>query len=177
MLYRAMRTASLAALACLILAGCDATSTDLDRVVPDPDWSIPDGTASARVGGQMYQFRVYAQPSAYDRGEVVLRAHADGLDRTLMLTFNLGKGVARVNRQLTGFWDLGFCTPSRSYVLSDAGVAEILVTRYDPASGQLDGIFQLQVQDEQDPAMQVSFTGGTFSVKLRQEPFAYCIEG
>lgn len=156
-------------LACILAAGCDAGSAD-------PDWATPDGTASAIVDGRAYDFRVFAQPNSYNSDEVVLRAYADSLLRTLMLTFD-PKQAANVNLDMTGFWELGLCLPTSRYVVDDPSDVSIRVEDYNRSSRRLRGTFAVRMTDENEPGNEVVFAEGSFDVRLRREPFEYCIEG
>lgn len=147
--------------------GCDAVDV--------PPGGVPNGTATATLDGQTYEFRVYAQPSAYNPAEVVLRAYSDGLSRTLMLTFQPETGAAPVNVEMTGYWDLGLCTPSAAYVVAQPDDVSIRVT--ERAGRQLRGTFALRAESTDAPGEVVSFTDGSFAVRLAEEPFEYCIEG
>ena len=163
----------------LMLAGCDfwRLGGGENPVSEDPDWETPDGTASAVLDGREYAFRVFAQPSAYDPSEVVLRAYADSLDRTLMLTFDLEEGQADVNTAMTGYWDLGLCIPFRKYVVAGPEAAVVHVRSYERGTRRVRGTFALQVVSEDEPGQALTFTDGHFDVRLRHEPFEYCIEG
>ena len=154
--------------AVLLLNGCD-------NVYRSQDWTNADGTAEAYVDGRFYQFRVYAQPSAYDSDEVVLRAYSD-LPRTLMLTFKLKRGDAPINRVMSGYWDLGLCTPSDSYLIMDEDDATVRVNDYDRISRRLEGTFDLRVESESEWGRTARFTKGHFEVHLRHESFEYCSE-
>ncbi len=154
--------------ATLAVVGCD-TATEV------PPGGPPDGTATATLDGTTYEFRVYAQPSAYDPDEVVLRAYAAGLSRALMLTFEPGVGPVAVNVEMTGYWDLGLCTPSAAYVVAGPDDVNVHVTRNE--SGQLRGTFALEAESEDETGEVVTVTDGSFDVRLDDEPFEYCIEG
>ncbi|WP_412062900.1 hypothetical protein [Rubrivirga sp. IMCC45206] len=149
-----------------LLVGCDT---------PPVETVEGGGVATAQIDGRPYTFRVFAQPSAYDPSEVVLRAYADELSRAVMLTFRPALGAVAVNTAMTGYWDLGLCTPSDAYVVAGAGDATVRVTEQGPRA--LRGTFSLRVQREGDPTDVVAITDGTFDVEVGGEPFEYCIEG
>ena len=162
----------LALILTVALAGCDLFTGSAGSPDGLPE---PDGTATATIDGREYTFRVYAQPSAYDAADVVLRAYSDELLRTVMLTFEPSGETANVNVEMTGYWDLGLCTPSDAYVVAEADDVDIQVREAE--SGRLRGTFALRAEKEGAPGDTVSITDGSFDVRLAAEPFEYCVEG
>ena len=159
----------LLALASVLVAGCDAADA------PTGGPLEADGAATATLDGRTYEFYVYAQPSAYDPSEVVLRAYTDDLARTLMLTFDPEERQADVNTGMTGYWDLGLCTPSDAYVVAGPADASVRVTEH--GADRLRGTFALRAESEHEPGDVVTFMDGSFDVRVAAEPFGYCIEG
>ena len=157
-------------------ASLECVPSDANNQCTDPE-SGPDGTMSARMGNTELDFRAFARPSSYVDGEVVLLGYADGLSRALQLTFGLGSTPGRVNPEMTGFWDLGLCTPHDSYILEDDSDASVTVLSYDSDSRRLQGRFSLRVAREESPHDALSFVNGAFDVRIRVERFEYCIEG
>lgn len=128
----------------------------------------------AWVGENRIEFRVFARPSAYDPEEVVLHGYEGGALRALQLTFNATSLPGRVNSEMTGYWDLAFCTPSNAYRMVDASVSEV---RFDPETRRLTGRFSLRVTNENPPHDSIDFDSGSFDVRLRAATFGYCVEG
>lgn len=151
--------------------------SDANNQCIDPDFSEHDGTMSARMGDAELEFRTFARPSGYDSGQVVLHGYADGHSRVLQLTFELGDRSGKINREMTGFWDLGLCTPHDAYILEDQGDASVSVLSYEPDSRRLRGTFWLRAVHEHSPDDAISFVNGVFDVRVRAEAFEYCIEG
>ncbi len=162
----------------LLLMGCELWGPDLDDPVAALVKPPYNGVLNVALGGQVYEVFVFAQPSGYDAGEVVLWGSANGWDRTLQLTFAVQPvPTGTINTELTGYWDLGLCTPMRRYVPTSATPSRVDITTYDPETGLLEGRFTLHVRNEDDPGDTLTFTRGTFSVQLGSTPFTYCIEG
>jgi hypothetical protein len=128
------------------------------------------------LNGVRHDIRVFSQSNGYVQGEVVLRGSGPGMENTLMLTFRpTAGGPAAINRDMTGYWDLGLCIPFNKYLLSPDPTNVIRVTACDST---LTGTFSLFFRHESDPAKTAAFLNGTFVVKVDTTyPFRYCIEG
>ncbi len=142
--------------------------------IPEPF----DGQLTVSIEGREYHLYLFANPNGYQEGELVLRGSAAEWDRTLMLTFQLApKGRVAINQQMTGYWDLGLCIPFRRYLLDTGYPNRVEIESYDKNSGELRGIFNLRVKNEEAPFDKIEFTNGRFRTNINPFAFEYCIEG
>jgi len=119
---------------------------------------------------------VLAQSSGYVPGEVVIRGSGEGMENTLMLTFKPHIGTqATINREMTGYWDLGLCIPFNKYLLSSDTTNSIRILSYDST---MVAEFNLVFRHESDSNRTAIFLNGTFSAEVDTlYPFKYCVEG
>lgn len=96
-----------------------------------------------------------------------------------MLTFRpIEVGFVMINREMTGYWDLGLCIPFRKYLLANESSKYIRIDTYDKNSLIVKGEFKLTFRFETDTTRIASFSNGTFLAKVDSTyPFRYCIEG
>jgi len=164
-------------LSCGVFLGCRHATTEapveIDEV-PEPF----DGLISVEKNGSAYQLFIFANPNAYRDGEIVLRGSGEGLDRTLMLTFQLkSNGLVAFNREMTGFWDLGLCIPFRRYLLVEDDFSYVSIDSYNTETGKLTGTFAIKVRNEDAPNDTIEFRKGRFVTRLNAAKFEHCIEG
>ncbi|MGH7449810.1 MAG: hypothetical protein ACRENG_00540 [bacterium] len=158
------------------LLGCRHAATDAPAEIEVP--AFFDGFISAEVNGSTRQLYIFANLNGYKDGEIVLRGSGEGLDRVLMLTFQLkSKGVVAFNKEMTGFWDLGLCIPFRRYLLAESRLNYVSIDSYDPKTGKLTGKFSIKVRNEEAPKDVIEFKNGRFVTRLNATKFEYCIEG
>lgn len=163
-------------IACSALLGCRHAATEAPNEIEVP--ALFDGFISAEVNGSTHQLFIFANHNGYQDGEIVLRGSGEGLDRVLMLTFQLkSKGVVAFNKQMTGFWDLGLCIPFRRYLLVENHLNYVSIDSYDPKTGRLTGKFAIKVRNEEAPNDAIEFKNGRFVTRLNAAKFEYCIEG
>jgi len=173
------RTLLASILGTVLISGCPGP-TETEVPVPTepvlPPYSPYDGRMSFQLNGVQHSIFLFAQSNGYVAGEVVLRGSGPGMENTLMLTFKPRlKSPAVINREMTGYWDLGLCIPFDKYLLTTSPGNFIRILSSDTT---LVGEFNLVFQHESDAARQAVFLNGTFSTKVDTvHPFEYCIEG
>ncbi len=93
-----------------------------------------------------------------------------------MLTFDPRVGAAAaINREMTGYWDLGLCIPFNKYVLFSDTLNSIRIISYDTT---MVGEFNLLFRYQSDSTRTAIFLNGTFSAKVDTlYSFKYCVEG
>lgn len=173
------QTLSVAVMVACLTIGCDH---QVDLTEPPENEEEPieishDGTALAIVDGVPREFIVWAERSGYDANQVVLRAKPIDIPLVLMLTFDLELGKSAVNTAMTGFWDLGFCRPTKKHVVTGDGYAKVTVSYYNPTTRVLNGTFAVRAIGVDPPNTVVDFKYGGFSVRLQSDEFVYCMEG
>jgi len=137
-----------------------------------------DGFIEMKKDGITHRLFIFANTNGYKNGEVVLHGSGEGLDRELMLTFELkSQGRVALNKEMTGFWDLGLCIPFRRYLLVDDFSNSINIDSYDAQTGKLSGRFSLRMRNEVSPYDTIVFSNGRFETRLPEIEFTYCIEG
>ncbi len=137
-----------------------------------------NGLMTVTMEDKEYQLYIFANPNGYQDGELVLRGAAMEWDRVLMLTFQLTpSGNATINQQMTGYWDLGLCTPRARYLLVEDYPNYVRIESYDMRTGEVSGIFAIKVKNEDAPYDTIEFTNGRFKTHIDQFEFEYCIEG
>ncbi|MGH7598417.1 MAG: hypothetical protein ACREOI_18835 [bacterium] len=163
-------------LLCSALLGCRHAATEAPAEIGVP--ASFDGFISAEVNGSTHQLYIFANFNGYKDGEIVLRGSGEGLDRVLMLTFQLkSKGVVAFNKEMTGFWDLGLCIPFRRYLLAEASFNYVSIDSYDAKTGKVTGRFSIKVRNEETPNDVIEFKNGRFVTRLNAAKFEYCTEG
>ena len=131
---------------------------------------------SFQLNGVKHNISVFVQPNGYARDEVIIRGSGLGMENTLMLTFKPRlDSLATINRDMTGYWDLGLCIPFNKYLLSADSVNFIKISSNDST---LVGEFNLIFRHQSDLTRTATFFHGTFMGKVDTlTPFKYCIEG
>ena len=165
-------------LCALVMVGC---SKPTDASAPEspgpitPGWSY-DGTMAFSLNGVQRAIRVFAQSNGYVQGEVVIRGSGEGMENTLMLTFKPNADrIVNINRDMTGYWDMGLCIPFNKYVLMSDTLNFI---RSHSSGSALWGEFDLIFRHEADSTRTAVFLHGVFAVVVDTVyPFKYCIEG
>jgi hypothetical protein len=159
-------------MACMAFVFCQHALEPIE--VPTPF----NGLMTVTMKGQEYQLYIFANPNGYQDGELVLRGAATGWDRVLMLTFQLtARGPVTINQQMTGYWDLGFCTPRARYLLVADYPNHVRIENYNVRTGEVSGVFAIQVKNEDAPYDTIEFSNGRFKTHIDQNKFEYCIEG
>lgn len=168
-------------LSVLLLAGCSqpggtGPTGSQDTTSWTPGTLAFEGTMSFKLNNVQHNISVFAQSSGYAKGEVVIRGSGLGMENTLMLTFKPRlDSLARINREMTGYWDLGLCIPFNKYLLSADADNFIRISSNDST---LVGDFTLIFRYQSDSTRTAIFTHGTFTTKVDTlSPFTYCIEG
>jgi hypothetical protein len=123
--------------------------------------------------------KFFAERNGYKENEVVFRCSGEGLFNTLMITFKpLSKGDAIINKDMTGYWDLGLCIPFNKYLLTDDKSNYIRIDSYDENTQIITGEFELTFASEKTQNVIIKFSNGKFKAKIDATyPFRYCIEG
>jgi hypothetical protein len=163
-------------IACSVWSGCRHAATEAPAEIEVPD--LFDGLISVEVNGSTHQLYIFANHNGYQDGEIVLRGLGEGLDRVLMLTFQLkSKGPVAFNKTMTGFWDLGLCIPFRRYLLVENHLNYVSIDSYDAKTGKVTGRFSIKVRNEEAPNDAIEFKNGRFVTRLNAAKFEYCTEG
>ena len=159
-----------------LLTGCSKPTAVETPLPVTPPITLSEGAMAFELNGISHNIEIFAQSNGYVNGEVVLRGSGPGMENTLMLTFKPILGTrAAINREMTGYWDLGLCIPFNRYLLTSDPTNSITITSYESL---LAGSFTLIFQHESDPGKRVIFQDGRFTARVdTQYPFRYCNEG
>ncbi len=165
-----------------LLIGCEKSSEPLPE--PQPQLIPINPIANSNwmtftYNGNDYKISLMTNKNGYTENEVVTRGSGVGLKNTLMLTFKLAQsGNTQINKDMTGYWDLGLCIPFNKYLLTNDAGNYIEIESYDVKTNIISGEFNLKFKFEKDTTKSAVFSNGRFNVKIDTSySFHYCIEG
>ena len=159
----------------IFLWGCGKEN---DTVSPEIEELQDNNKMIFLYNGAENNITVSAEKNSYKENEIVLRGSSN-LDNTLMLTFSITQtGNAEINKDMTGYWDLGLCTPTDKSLLTNDESNFIKIISYDSSKNYIEGEFNLKFRQENDTTIFHNFSNGKFKAIIDTSyVFEYCEEG